>query len=294
MTRLRGFIWLAAGLLVALIAGFVAFVTLSRASTLPASKNSANVLQTAEVQVIVASRQIEVRSALTKDDLKATMLPVNAVPEGSIQGIDDAIGQITAVDLFPGEILLSQRLIDPNVTSADGKKALVVADDEVLMAFPANDLMSRTGVLKAGDQVDLLFSLKFPVEKASLGSASGGVPGYINQSKEQLTTFNVLQNLTIAAVVEELKPSSSSDDRSSTAILLTVSPQDALVLKYVKDAEGVMDIVLRAPEVDTPFESDPVDVDYLINRYRIPAASDRYRIPSAAPPTPAASSQPGS
>ena len=293
MARLRGFIWLAAGLLVALVAGFVAFVTLSRATTLPASQTSANVIQTADVQVVVASRQIDVRSVLTKDDVNTIKLPVSAVPEGAIREPDDAIGQITMVDLFPGEILLAQRLVDPNVTSGDGKKALVVADDEVLMAFPANDLMSRTGVLKAGDQVDLLFSLKFPVEKASIGSASGGVPGYINQTKEQLSTFNVLQNLTIAAVVEELEPSASANDRSSAAILLTVSPQDALILKYVKDADGVMEIVLRAPGSDSPFESDPVDIDYLINRYQIPTGS-HYLVPSTAPSPPANSSQPGS
>jgi hypothetical protein len=50
--------------------------------------------------------------------------------------------------------------------------------------------------------------------------------------------------------------------------LLTVDPQDALVLKYVTDVGGTMDILLRAPGVEGEFETFPVDLDYLINRYR--------------------------
>ena len=55
-----------------------------------------------------------------------------------------------------------------------------------------------------------------------------------------------------------------------TAILLTVDPQDSLVLKYMLDAEGVIDLVMRSPGVDRDFETVPVDLDYIINRYDIP------------------------
>ncbi len=56
---------------------------------------------------------------------------------------------------------------------------------------------------------------------------------------------------------------------------MTVSPQDALVLKYVKDSGGVLDVVLRAPGSEQPFEAGPVDFDYVINRYRIPVGAGR-------------------
>jgi len=273
MARFRGFIWLAAGLIVALLAGFVAFVTLSRASAQPQGK----AITSPDVQVVVAARQIDIRSTLTRDDVVTKKMPVNAVPDGAIRSVDDAVGRITLVDLYQGEVLLSQRLVDPNEASRDGKMALVVADDEVLMALPADDLMSRTGILKPGDQVDLLFSLKFPAKNAPVAASGAEEPVggtiYVDQTKDKLATFDVLQNLTIAAVVTDLKSGSSSNDRANTAILLTVSPQDALVLKYVKDADGIMDIVLRAPDVDSPFESDPVDIDYLINRYQIPTTA---------------------
>jgi pilus assembly protein CpaB len=166
-----------------------------------------------------------------------------------------------------------QRLLDPNVADASGKLALVVAEEEVLMAFPAQDLMSNVGVLKPGDHVDLLFSLQLPTDRgvAMLLEPTGEegevvTGGAAGEGVEQFT-FDLLQNLTIAALVGE--------SESPQALLLTLTPQDALVLKYVKDAGGILDIVLRAPGAEQPFDVEPVDVDYILNRYQIPTQVGR-------------------
>jgi hypothetical protein len=58
-------------------------------------------------------------------------------------------------------------------------------------------------------------------------------------------------------------------------LLVTLAPQDALTLKYLIDAGGGIDIVLRAPGVERPFDVAPVDIDYLINRYSIPTGPGR-------------------
>jgi pilus assembly protein CpaB len=267
---LRGFLWFAAGLTVAILAGFVAFVTLSRAA---AQQSGQEEVTLPTVSVVVAARAIEVRSLLGAEDLEAREIPVDAAPEGAVRELEDAVGMITLVDLYPGEVILVQRLVDPNVADASGRLALVVAEEEVLMAFPAQDLMSRVGVLKPGDHVDLLFSLELPTNRgvlsllASTEEGGEGVVGGGGGGGEEQFTFDLLQNLTIAALVGE--------SETPQAILLTLSPQDALVLKYVKDAGGILDIVLRAPGAEQPFSIDPVDVDYILNRYQIPTAIGR-------------------
>lgn len=271
MGRLRGFLWFTAGLVVAVLAGFVAFMTLSRAAAQQAGQKE---VSAPRVSVVVATRAIAVRSMLTPEDLALKERPVDAVAEGAVREVEDAVGKITLVDLYPGEVILVQRLLDPNVIAGDGRLALVVAEDEVLMAFPAQDLMSRVGVLKPGDHVDLLFSLDFPVNRgiaALLEEGEKGTgEGAAAAQKEEQATFNLLQNITIAAIVAGRTPTGGSEVRAPEAILLTVTPQDALVLKYVKDAGGIVDIVLRAPGVERPFSIEPVDVDYVINRYQIP------------------------
>ena len=275
MGRLRGCLWLTAGLVVALLAGVVAFVTISRATAqrqAPVEGEQAPSGPT--VQVVVAARAVTVRSALGLDDLATKEMPVEAVPEGAVAGIEDAQGKVTLVDLYPGEVILSQRLVDPNTITGDGRYALILAEEQVLMAFPAKDLMSQSRVLKPGDQVDLLFSLDMPTNRvgAVTGAPAPGSQG-VDQEKEEQFTFNLLQNVTIAAVVAE--PGGDAAGGAPFSLLLTISPQDALVLKYVQDAGGIVDIVLRAPGVDRPFEVEPVDVDYVLNRYQIPIEAGR-------------------
>jgi pilus assembly protein CpaB len=264
MGRLRGFLWLVAGLVVAAVAALVAYTALSRAT----AQRAGGQVTGPQVQVVVAARAIPVRSSLTAEDLQVKTLPVETAPEGAIRDVAAATGKLTMADLYPGEIILEQRLVDPNIVSGDGKQALIVSGEDVLMAFPASDLMSRTGILKPGDHVDLLFSLEVP---ATSEAAAGGGPSEGGGGNQQKTaTFNLLQNLTIAAVVGGTAAPGVTGNAAPEAILFTVSPQDALVLKHVKDKGAVLDIVVRAPGNESPSAAEPVDLDYIINRYRIP------------------------
>jgi len=251
-------------------------MTLSRAAAQQAGQAE---VSAPKVSVVVATRAIEVRSLLTAEDLEVRELPVDTVPEGAVREVEGAEGMITLVDLYAGEVILAQRLLDPNVAAASGRLALVVAEEEVLMAFPAQDLMSRVGVLKPGDHVDLLFSLDFPVNRGIatlLGpSETEEGPAGVGRGEEEQATFNLLQDVIIAAIVAGRAPTGGSETGAPQAILLTVSPQDALILKYVKDAGGTPDIVLRAPGAERPFSVEPVDVDYVIHRYQIPTEVGR-------------------
>jgi pilus assembly protein CpaB len=259
---------LTAGVIVAVLAGLVAFATLSRATAVRGGEPSA----VPSVTIVVATKAIPVRSQLTADDVATKEMAVDAVPEGAVAEIDAAVGKVTTVDLYPGEVILAQRLVDPNVTSADGRVAVLLAEDQILVALPANDLMSQSQVLKPGDQVDLLFSLDFPVNRA-LAAAAGGEAAGQNREKEQ-ATFDLLQNVTIAAIVAG-ETDTEGDQNRTRAVLLTLSPQDALTLKYVIDAGGTMDVALRAPGADETFETLPVDVDYVIDQYKIPTQVGR-------------------
>ena len=270
MGRPRGCLWLIVGLLVALVAGVVAFMALSRAT----AQRSGTTQEVVQVDVIVAAGRVPVRSVLTAENLRTKQIPVSAVPEGALQQASQAVGKITTVELFPEEVILSQRLVDPNVIPADGRMALVLDGDQVLMAFDAEDLMSKAGILKAGDHVDLLATLAFPTNP---GGAGGGGQG------EEPASFSLLQNLTIAAIVGGPAPTdpgvgaavSTQASGAPAALLLTVSAQDALTLKYVRDAGGRVDVVLRAPGAEGPFPAEPVDSNYLIDKYKIPIQGGR-------------------
>ncbi len=175
------------------------------------------------------------------------------------------------VPLYPGEAVLRQRLLEPNTVSADGRTALFITEDEVLIAVPAEDYLSRSGMLKPGDKVDVHFSLDFPVERIVGGEENGN----------EQATFALLQNLQVAAVLgaegaidNEAVAAGEAPPKQARVetILLTMPSQDALVLKYAIDAGGMLSFALRAPDNDRTYEVEPVDVDYVINRYAIPIA----------------------
>ncbi len=256
MGRLRGFLWLAAGLVVAALAGVVGFMTLSGAAPTEAEPQVGAPPQAA---VVVAAQRIGVRSLLTVEDLEMKDVPVDAIPETAIRQMGDGVGKITLTELYPGEIVLSQRLVNPDVIAADGRTAVVINEDQVLMAFPAGDLMSNLNVLKPGDHVDLLLSYELPADTVTTGGLPGPVAGPTEEGTE-LVTFSLIQNVVLAQIMR------GGEEGGATAYLLTVSPQDALLLKYVKDIGATRDLVLRAPGVEVDFQTDPVDLDYLINR----------------------------
>ncbi len=262
MARTRGCLWLTAGVVVAILAGIIAFVTLNRLAT-PVTGSGQLSNATATIQAVVATQNIEVGAQLTADMLESQEVPAGTVPEGYVNDPANAEGKITLTNLAQGEVLIGDRLTDPNLISGDGRVALVLADGEVLMAFPIQDLMSRINFLKPGDHVDLLFSLDFPTDR-----------GVEDNSDSEQATFNLLENVTIAAIVRE-ETTTGGQDGAPKALLLTITPQDALTLKYVQDAGGVVDIVVRAPGDEGPFETEPVDVDYLLDRYEIPNAVGR-------------------
>ena len=167
MPRLRGFLWLLSGLTVALIAAYVGFVTVSRAAEAPAQGADSG----PKIDVVVAARPIPVRTLLRLEDVEVKQLPVGSVPPDAVTALDNAVGRVALVQLYPGEAVLSQRLLEPNTVSADGRMALFVTEDEVLVAVPAQDYLSRSGMLKPGDKVDVHFSLDFPVSRVA-GEAS--------------------------------------------------------------------------------------------------------------------------
>ncbi len=251
MRRRRGYLWLTLGLVLAIVAGAIAFVSIQQATAVkPVAQKGP------QITVVVAAREVPLRTVIQEGDVELKDLPADALPEGAVRRLDEAVGKISMVRLAPGEVLLAHRLADP---AKKGENiAFTMKEGTVVMAFPARDLMSTVGILQPGDKVDILFSLDM----------EGGEEG-----EGGLVTFSALQNLEITAIVMPSEKKGPGEREGGTAkpraILLALAPQDALVLKHLIDAGGIVDVVLRAPTDQQLFETRPVNIDYLIDRYRI-------------------------
>lgn len=242
--------------------------------------------------MVVVTHDVPIRALLRVQDLTLVEVSVEFAPPNALNEISAALDRITKIPLVAGEIVMEHHLVDP--TNIKGDLAFVIGDDQVLMAFPATDLMSQINLLQPGDIVDILVSIKQPVLPGQAGSV--GLFGEEAEEEDELFTFSALQRVEISAVVVEIKLARQTSSTTSTtasagfteaeatpqptptpqpseiepqAILLALSPQDALVLKHLKDAGGVIDIVLRAPTSELFFELTPVMSEYLKDRYEL-------------------------
>lgn len=287
MSRRLGVILALGGLVLAIFGiWFVSLVLRQLTAPAPAATQAPAIT----IPVLVTTRALPVRHLLTADDVTVVNMPVEYAPLEAVSAVEDAVGTISKIPMASGEIVMRQHLADPTNISRD--LAFIIEEDQVVMAFPARDLMSQVNVLQAGDLVDILVSLEVPV----LPDSQTGLAPADNQAaeaEEDLFTFSALQRVTIQAIVVEItreRTASTTTTRATNAtpqptatpapseieaqaILLALAPQDALVLKHLVDDGGIVDIVLRAPTADQVFELDPVTSEYLKDRYELVPAT---------------------
>lgn len=239
-------------------------------------------------KVLITTHDIALGSLLTEGDVVQVDMPIELVPRDALTDLAQLEGgKMVKVNMVANELVLAHNLVDP--TNAVGDKAFELGENQVLMAFPSDDLMSGLGVLQPGDNIDILVSIDQVVE---IISASGEGTTQEEQTISELFTFDALQRVVIQAIIADVvqeegtapvsatvvqnasgtpvpTPTPNPGMREVRAYLLAVSPQDALVLKHLKDAGGTFDLVLRSPTSEKLFELSPVMSEYLNDRYQL-------------------------
>jgi pilus assembly protein CpaB len=264
MKRRGGILWLSTAFILAVLAALLTLRFLNDA--VPSGAPGDDVVTE---PVVVARSDVPMRTLLSDDVVVIRQVPPELVPVGAATMLDQVLGKINMSDLVMGEVVLTRRLADPAKKGVD--ILFTMSEDKIVIALPGDDLMSRAGLLRPGDKVDILYSLE-------MGEASGNA----------LVTFEALQNQEITAIVLPGLPTEAigglggmvgstdvegdmggGSEVAGKVILLAVDPQDALMLKYLKDAGGILDFALRVPTNEQFMRTEPVTEDYLADRYRI-------------------------
>jgi len=254
------------GIALALVAGLGVFAMARQAK-------ADRTAQVPQVLVVMASRDIADGTAVTADSLTMQAFPADFVPHGAIAAPDDAIGKYTTTQITKGQIVLSNQL---STTLRAGNLSLSVPAGMEAVALPMTDLMSSNGAIKAGDHVDILLTIDLVEIKLDTAGGAATPPDAGGNVKNPVTQ-TTLQNVEVLAVGQAADDTSGSGSSATTvgstsstskgAVIVSVNPQDALVLKYAKDSGGVVDLALRAPGDTQPVTTDPVTIDRLFGRF---------------------------
>lgn len=240
-------------------------------------------------QVVVAARDLELGALLRVEDLRLVDYAVEVIPRNAIRSLENVVGRYSTVPLVSGEMVLDHHLADP--TNVSGDLAFILGDDQVLMAFPPNDLMSSLDVLQRGDIVDLLVTVNQEVRVVDETGRQVVDEEGNKATESRPVTFNAMQRLQITAIVADIvqneegrqtvltgtvvegtpqpAPTPVVTEEQIRAYLLAFSPQDALVVKHLLDTGATFDIVLRSPTSTETFDLLPVMPEFLLDKYQL-------------------------
>lgn len=276
--RRRSWLWLLVSIFLAILAGALAIFGLNWVAS--RQQGEAPIPRQA---VVVARQPIAASTVIRADNV--TVEERDEIPSGAAVRVQDVQGLMTLRDIAQGEVIVMQDVAALGLTTAiTGTRNLPVllGDDRIAVALPADDILSNWGAVLPGDHVDVLFTLDIILEaplrlEDIITTEEGQAYAQVerDQSLDNVSLLS-LQDLEVLQIVEEPQPELTDQARQQAppevprrALILKIAPQDAVVLKYLQDSVGTIDLALRSPTNRTLFDVQPVNINYLVLRYGI-------------------------
>lgn len=219
--------------LFALIGGGGTYLAITRATGAPLDDNK-------RVQVVVASRAIEVGAALRTTDLTVLTMRQADAPSDALHAPDELRGKYALATFAPSEPLRASKLADQPPGS---RLAGVIPDGHVAISVAVSDVISTGGQIAPGDHVDVLGVLSKEIE---------GTAQVVLRDVQVIAVSSAIAgaDATPAAGKSTAAKSTSNPRGLDTTITLAVSITEAQRLVQV-DEVGKLRLALR-PRIDLP------------------------------------------
>jgi pilus assembly protein CpaB len=263
----RNVIFLSLGLVLAVATGMLVFRLVRQAA--PSAEGGATSVTPTPVParpIPVAAGPLKAGQVLTTTDITERQYPENLLPVGVVTDTTKLVGQAVVEPIQPGEFFR------PSQLRAGSALSQVIEPKNVAVAFATEDLLNKSKVIQEGDHIDLLLTMDVK-EETPAGTLQG-----------KATSFT-LQNIRVLRIVRDVAGDQNASGQPQ-AILFEMKPQDAVIAKYVKDSGGTLDFTLRATKDEEPFQTAPINQDYILDNYGFKAPR------SSAPPAPPAPPKP--
>jgi Flp pilus assembly protein CpaB len=249
----RSKLYIAAGILIALIVGAAVFFAL-QASNLVGSAGPAQMRS-----VVVAVRDIPGRKPIEEGDVAMRQVPTDATNETAFSRIDEVLGRVSGVSISTGQLVSrnllasttqgqSFSILDPGTKfdpSGPAMRAVSVsvADDHAV-----------AGTLQAGQRVDLIATMPMnPQIGQTPGEAAPSPAAYLPGPSTKVT----LQGVTILS-------------RNGIIYILRADLATAEKVTEITAAGGTFTMVLRPDEDERTATTEGSTLDSLIKEFGFP------------------------
>ena len=191
-------------------------------------------------QVATATQVIPARATIQGSMLEFIEVPVEYVMAGAILDPADAVGKLARSEIYPGEQLIGQKLMDRG--DQQGGLAVKVEEGKRAVSIPVGQVSALHGLLAINDRVDVLVTFGYELESRDAETGR-------SEDKKYIATSTIIHHVPILAMNERLTTSGESCGDLSTVTLM-VAPDEAQQIALAIQ-HGSIQLTLRSPEDDT-------------------------------------------
>ena len=248
----RSKLYIAVGVIIALIVGGVVFVAL----------RFSGVSGTARVEmrsVVVAARDIASRKPIEEGDVVVRTVAADPTNEQAYGRIDDVLGRISGVTITTGQ-MITRNLLASNTSGQPfsildpGQEYDPNGPDLRAVSVTVPDDRAVAGTLQAGQRVDLIVTMAMNPE---LGQPAGQAAQTQAKFVPGPSTKVTLQSMTILA-------------RNGSIYILRSDLPTAEQIAELQAAGGQFSMALRPDQDDRTAKTDGSTIDTLIDEFHFP------------------------
>ncbi|MCD6555335.1 MAG: Flp pilus assembly protein CpaB [Chloroflexi bacterium] len=261
-------------------------------------------------KVLIAVQDIPPCMEILPDAVAEWEIPEKDIPDDVVLTKEEILGPgmhpIAMEPILRGEPVAHSVLSSREEIMRQGlDSACLIPKGKVAVAFPVTQLSSVAYAVQPGDRVDVLasvsfvdldaeYQLKLPVILTGGEDCMAGCQPSGEQRERTLTQLTV-QDVEVLMVgpwgagipfPPEAVPSAevtpvpgegegppttaTGGAKTYTMVVLLVSPQDALVLKWFRENGALIDLALRSGEAGGDhdlFSTEPVTMEYMVRRF---------------------------
>lgn len=263
MSRRRGWIFFVLGLVLALGTGVMVFFFLQRQAAFTAEQSRAEALRQyappPTMSLPVAARPLDPGTTMSSADVVMKDFPLDLVPLAAITETTGLNEKVLLQPIGQGETFHSRQFVGGQGSGISQQ----IKPGNVLFAFPIDDLMSQSDIIRDGDHIDLYITSNLQEVQIDAG---GQVQPGTEQDRGKVTLIT-MQYIEVFKVLRPAKTAEDQQEGAPTALLLSVTPADAAIIKYAKDAGGTIDFTLRSPADKEPFTVPSIDREEFARLY---------------------------
>lgn len=248
MQKVKGFLLLGFGVVMALLTGLLVYNWLER-QQMTLSADTSRLIPEQGTMVAVAAVDLFWGTQLTPEMVKLVPMQKGNIPHGAFDTKQDVAGRVLLTNVTTNEPILLSKVAPVNVT--EGGVAAVTTPEKRAIAIKVDDVVGVAGFINPGNRVDVLVTLQ----------------------KKPPVTKTVLQNVLVLATGTEIERNGKETKPHPVKVVtVEVTPEEGELLGLAAN-EGKLQLMLRNHLNTKPVLTKGATINSLLNAYRLPGHS---------------------